>query len=115
MDAIGSDVVTFIRREVVGEDRYGNDVRVDHETDIPGCSFQPMWGQEDVGNLDQVIDRWRLFMPALAVIDQLIDPEAVDRIRVAGLLYEINGKPQPWTDLDGNLDHIMVFCKRVEG
>ena len=115
MDALGADVVTFIRRDLAGVDRYGDDVRVDHETDVGGCSMQPMWGQETVGNLDQVIDRWRLFMPVLALIDQELDPEAVDRVRFRGLLYEINGKPQVWTDLSGNLDHLVLFCKRVEG
>jgi hypothetical protein len=111
---MGVDTVTFIRRDIAGQDRYGNDVTVDIETVVGGCAMQPMWGQEMVTNLDQVIERYQLFLPALAVIDQGLDPEAVDAVRFGGLLYEINGKPQRWI-LDGNVDHIVIFCRRVEG
>lgn len=113
-DVLGADTVIFIRREVAGQDRYGNDVVVDHETTVGGCAMQPMWGQEATGNLDQIVERYRCFMPALALIDQEVDPDAVDAVRFGGLLYEVNGKPQRWV-LDGNLDHFVLFCRRVEG
>ena len=79
-DALGADTVTFIRRELAGTDRHGSDVYVDHEMDIAGCSMQPMWGQEVVGNLDQVIDRWRLFLPALNVTWFRVGPTKADRL-----------------------------------
>ena len=120
MDVLGADTVTFIRRDVAGQDRYGSDVTVDTETTITGCSMQPMWGQENLGNLDQVTDRWQLWISPLALLDQGInpegiDPEAIDAIRFRGLLYEINGKPQFWTTLDGALDNVVLLCRRVEG
>jgi len=114
VDVLGVDTVTFIRREIAGQDRYGNDVKVDHETDVGGCSIQPMWGQETVSNIDQIIERYQLFMPALASIDQGLDPDALDAVRYRGVVYEINGRPQRWL-LDGNVDYFVIFCRRVEG
>lgn len=114
LDVLGGDTVTFIRRDVAGQDRYGDDVTVDHETTVSGCSMQPMWGQETTGTLDQVVERYQCFMPTLALIDQEVDPEAIDALRFEGLLYEVNGRPQRWT-LDGSIDHFVIFCRRVEG
>jgi len=114
VDVAGSDTVTFIRREIAGQDRYGNDVKIDHETVVGGCSMQPMWGQEIVSNIDQAVERYQLYLPALAFIDQGLDPDVIDAIRFGGIVYEINGKPQRWL-LDGNIDHFVIFCRRVEG
>ena len=114
MDACGPDTVVLIKRDVAGQDRYGNDVQVDSEITVPYCGFQPMWGQETVGALDQVTDRYQVFVPGLALTDLEIDPHAVDAIRHHGLLYEVNGEPARHY-LGDEIDHVRIFCRRVTG
>lgn len=114
MDVTGTDTVVLITRELAGTDRYGNDVRVDTEVSVPYCSVQPMWGQETVGQADQVTTRYQLIMPGLALTDLEIDPTAVDAVRYAGRLYEINGEPQTWS-IGGVVDHLVIFLRRSTG
>jgi len=114
MDVIGPDTVTLIHREVAGQDRYGNDVMMATETVVPGCSMQPMWGQESVGAADEVTDRFQLYLPGLALTDLDIDPLVTDAVKFRGITYEVNGEPQPWW-MDGYIHHLVIFCRRSTG
>jgi hypothetical protein len=114
MDICGQDTVILVRREVAGRDRYGSDVLVDHETVVPGCSMQPMWGQESTGRADEITERFMCYVPGLALVDLEIDPNATDAVRFQGVVYEINGEPQPWHD-QGVIDHVVLFCRRSTG
>lgn len=114
MEVCGEDTVTLVRRDVAGTDRYGNDVLIDSETVVPYCSMQPMWGQESTAAADQAIDRFRLYLPGLALTDLDIDPSMIDAIRFHGLLYEINGWGQPWR-WAGVVDHVVFYLRRATG
>ena len=41
--------------------------------------------------------------------------DATSQITWQGIVFEVDGPPRPWTDLDGNGDHIEVACKHWEG
>ena len=114
MDVCGDDTVTLIAREVAGVDQYGNDVTVETETTVPYCSVQPMWGSETIDASDLAVDRFRLYLPGLALTDLSIDPSLLDAVRHGGQVYEINGWAQPWR-IAGVIDHQVIYLRRPTG
>ena len=62
---------------------------------VPGCSVQPVAGEEILLNRDAVVSRWKLFAPLSADITSL------DRIRHNGMDYDIDGSVQDWPDVSG--------------
>lgn len=77
---------------------------------IPGCSVQPIPGDESILGRDSVTSRWNLWAPPAA------DIKSSDRIRHDDVDYEVDGSVQKWTDTTGNgWDHLYVILKRVEG
>lgn len=80
--------------------------------DITNCVFQPIPSEEilrDRTNRDAVISRWRLYTPPLSDITE------IDRVRVDGVVYEVDGFVQRWTGPTGSLAHDELELKRVDG
>lgn len=75
----------------------------------PGWLVQPIDTSAQLGLRDAVIARWRALAPATA------DVAADDRIRHAGVVYEVDGGIEPWATPPGMLQHVEIILKRVEG
>lgn len=75
---------------------------------VPGCSVQPVGGQEVLLNRDAVVSRWTLYAPLGA------DITSVDRIRHNGTDYEVDGSVQNWPDIFG-LGYTACLLRKAVG
>lgn len=106
---IGRQAVTIVHRTDGPPDALGVPAVVETETTVTGCSVQPVSTTEDVSNVDQVVSRWRMFAPAATAFT------ATDGVISDGVLYQVDGDPQIWSDLGGNPHHIECYLKRATG
>jgi len=83
--------VTWLRRQVTGQDAHGNDVTTWVETDIPSCVIAPRATFEDVQARDMAIFGLTLY---ITLPGYPIAPS--DRIRYGGETYEIDGPVARW-------------------
>ena len=106
--------VTRLRGEQTGVDRYNDPVFDTVETDIPGALFAP---ERDSGESVEVGRERVPFKPTLYWLKSHPDIVHTDRIRVDGVVYEVDGIPSAWRDdLSGtDLGGLVVTLKRVEG
>lgn len=74
-----------------------------------GCRVQPVPGAEQLLGRDEVVSRWRLLAPADAPLT------AANRVRWAGVDYEVDGQVQAQPSPTGYLAHIEALLKRVDG
>jgi hypothetical protein len=74
-----------------------------------GCRVQPLPGSEQLLGRDEVVTRWRLLAPADAPLT------STNRIRWAGVDYEIDGSVQAQNSPTGSLAHLEALLKRVDG
>ncbi len=106
----GEDVAIY-RREVIGVDQYGNDVRDFVSTTIPGCVVWPRTSTEYVDARDTVITGITVLIPpAIAVLP-------TDQLLVRGELYDVNALPfdwsqNPWTNSRAG---VQVELRQVTG
>lgn len=113
MTVIGSHTVTVIRPPQ--RDKRGDPVPgTGTETDLDGCSVQPRGGaaptsSEATDLRDTVTTGLVVYVPPGA------DIKATDQVRWKGTVYQVDGDPAVWEDLDAVPDHSEVFLKRVEG
>ncbi len=106
----GEDVA-ISRREVIGVDQYGNDVKETVTTTIPGCVVWPRTSTEYTDERDTVITGITVIFPPGT------DVEAVDAVIVRGDLYEVTGRPfvwaqNPWTNSKAG---VQVELREVTG
>jgi hypothetical protein len=108
--SFATDTVTVIRAARVTErgDEYLDwDDTTEH--DIERCRWQPGGGSELHGRRDGIVTEANLFAPLGADID------ARDRIRFAGVVYDIDGPLKPWRSATGALAHTEIALKIAEG
>ena len=89
----GTDVVTRLRREQTGTDRYGNKVFGVVESVIPELAlFAPkdVIPSQEVGRSPVVVE------PSLYWFKSWPDVVASDRVRVRGVEYEVLATPADW-------------------
>lgn len=105
------ETVTIIRPGPPTRDAYGNDVAGPAaELDVPGCAVAPRTSSEDVQARDQVIEGLTVWMPAGT------DVRPTDRVRRAGVLYEIDGDAGRWSSpFTGFTGPVQVSLSRVTG
>lgn len=111
MLALAVTTVTRLRATVVA-DEYGNtglSWATPSEAPITGCSVQPVPGTEVLDGRNAVVSRWKWFGPRNA------DVRASDRIRHAGVVYDVDGSVQRWDDPAGRLSHSYCLLRRAEG
>lgn len=110
------DTVTIVRPGPPTRDEYGNDVPGPAvETVVPGCGISPRdstgaGSNEIVQGRDTVVAGLLLYAPSGT------DIRATDRVRVAGVLYEVDGQPgvfrSPFT---GSLGPVVAALSLVTG
>lgn len=111
MAPIGRQTVTAVLVTYGTPDNLGVAQKVETQTPITGCSFQPLTTIETLGDVDQVTSHWKLFAPTtvdLTAIAAIITPWD-------GLRYEVDGDPQVWTDYFGRVSHQEVMLRRATG
>lgn len=80
----GGETVTLLRRTISGTDAYGNDRYTTVEVAIAGCAVTFVSSSEQPG---AVADSIAVVMPPGT------DVRPVDRLRVRGLVYQVDGQP----------------------
>jgi hypothetical protein len=105
------ETVTIVRTGTPTQDQYGNDVAGSPtEIDVPGCAVAPRTSNEDVTGRDQVIEGLTVWMPAGT------DVRPTDRVRRAGVLYDIDGDAGAWTSpFTGFAAPVQISLARVTG
>lgn len=111
------DTVTIVRPGApTGEDAYGNDIPgPPTEITVVGCGVAPRDGTGTAGNeitdaRDTVISGLTLFAP------HGTDIRATDRVRVGGVLYEVEGLPGSFrSPLTGSHGPVVVSLELVTG
>jgi hypothetical protein len=104
----GDHVVTVLRASAGSDNPYGNQDRdwtTATETQVTGCSVQPVQGDEVTVGRDTVVSRWRLYAP------DGTDILASDRVRFEGDVYEVDTEVQRW-DFPP-LSHITALLRRA--
>lgn len=84
------ETVTILRRTTSTRDRHGNEVWTYTETDVEGCIVWPTGSTEKTEAQDQASDKITVSCPYGTNVTN------VSRMRVRGLLYDVDGTPSPW-------------------
>lgn len=109
-----SGEAVFVTNAVVGVDDYGNDVRGDVATTIPGCVWWPKSSVEtDIATQDTVDTAMELLIPP----GTGLDPAATDSVILGGLTYTVTGDPFGWlqSPFTGSRAGVQIELKRVTG
>lgn len=105
----GRETITVVHRTNGPPDPLGVPTRVESLRPVSGCSVQPLSTDEELSNVDRVTTRWRLIAPANTALS------VTDAVVSQGLLYEIDGDPQLWTDIRGQPHHLECLLRRATG
>lgn len=105
------ETVTIVRPGPPTEDEYGNSVPGSPtEIDVPGAAVAPRTSTEDVQGRDQVIEGLNVWLPAGTQL------RATDRMRVRGILYDIDGEAGTWSSpFTGFAGPVQASLTRVAG
>lgn len=105
------ETVTIVRPSQATRDEYGNDVAgAPVEILVVGCAVAPSGAGEDVQARDQVSSALTVWMPAGTQVN------ATDKVRVAGVLYDVDGTSRSWTSaFTGLTAPVEVSLTRVRG
>jgi hypothetical protein len=102
--------IGVLTRTVTGQDADGNDVYGDVETPVRGCVVYLASSTERIQGQDLVIDDLVLQAPPGTALTPL------DRVRYAGVIYEVYGKPFAWSSaLTGAKGRVEARLRRVTG
>jgi len=86
-----AQTVTVVKRVKSGTDSFGNDVFTTTQVDVPGA-FNPGTSAELVQGQDLLTVQPSVYLPPGT------DVAAIDAVQVGGLLYEVDGSPNAWTN-----------------
>lgn len=105
------ETVTVIRAGAPTQDDYGNDVPGPNvETPVGGCAVWPRTSSEDVQGRLQVLEGLNVVAPYGT------DVRPHDRVRVRGVLYDVDGDPGEWrSPLTGTQAGVQIALTRVTG
>lgn len=108
---LGGEQVVILRRIASGQDRRHNDRYTTVEVPVDGCAVRPLASQERAtGSRDQTVDTIEVTLPPDT------DVERNDRLRVRGLVYDVDGTPEQVKDpMTGARPGVRVIGKRVTG
>lgn len=108
---LGGETVAILRRVAAGEDRYGNARYRIVETWVEGCAVRVLSADEraqDGGS--RLVDTIEVVFPPDT------DLTANDRLRVRGLVYEVDGRPDEQHEpMTGAKPGVRVVARRVSG
>lgn len=109
------ETVTLVRPP--GRDQYGDPLPgTGTETDYHSCAVWPRDGNAAGGN-ENTDFRNTVIIGLMVLVPPGADVEPTDRMRVRGVLYEVDGEPGVWgpSPLTGTEAGVQVALKRVEG
>lgn len=108
-----TETVTRIRAGAsVGTDAFGVPIPgSDVETDITGALFAPGGTSEPV----EVGREATVSAPTLYFRDARPDFVRTDRVRVRGVVYELDGDPADWRNGDSHVGGLVVTLRRAGG
>ena len=112
---IWGDTVTLVRREVVGQDAYGNDVDGEVREELSGVAWQPVDSTETrTQQRDQLLAHFRLYIRGFHDLSGL---DAVEYVcPAAGVIRaEVHGRPEVFRSASGRIDHTAVSLRDIEG
>lgn len=103
------ETITVIRPPA--KDKFGDPVAGSAaETAVPGCAFWPRTTTELLNGQNTLIEGLDVFFPPGT------DVRATDRLRITGLIYEVDGDPGVWrSELTGTDAGIQASATRVTG
>lgn len=84
--------VTFVHRQLTGEDQYGNDVYGKTNVDVPGCVVAPGNTSENFQGTLQITSDVTVYTPAGTTVDL-----PVDQMIINGVTYNVVGNPNNWS------------------
>ncbi|WP_231984725.1 hypothetical protein [Mycobacterium sp. 852014-52144_SCH5372336] len=93
-------------------DRNGYPTQIRTETDVHGCLFRPIDVDEKAGLFEIATEVWKATCPPEPVA---LAATAAGEVKHVGLTYQIIGGVQPFYDLDGEIRHVAVVCRRQVG
>ena len=104
------ETVVLLRRTQSGRDRYHNDTYTTTEVPVAGCAVSQTQSVEDDSR------GTRVTVTATVVLPPGTQVAATDRIRVRGLVYDIDGKPQMLDDPQATTPPaVQVRIRRTSG
>lgn len=113
--ALGGELVVILRRIRGDLDRYNNRRYVTETVEVPGAAVRPLASTESTGSSlgagrDQTIDTVEVIFPPGTEIT------SNDRMRIRGLVYEVDGTPTDLHDsMTGADPGVKAIGKRVKG
>lgn len=105
----GRDTITVVHRTAGTPDNLGVPAKIETRRQVAGCSVQPLGTDELLSDVDRVITRWKLYAPAATALT------TADAVESNGLLYEVDGDPQVWSDTRGVPHHLECLLRRATG
>jgi len=109
---LGGQTVELLHAPLLAPDRYGATRRdwgnATHEY-VEGCAVQPISATEGDVDREYANTHWRVYIPGD------VDLESADRMRIDGVLWEVDGNPAKFVDEDLYVDHVEADIKRVTG
>lgn len=112
---IWGDTVTLIRREVVGQDVYGNDVEGETREELSGVAWQTVDATEThISQRDQLLAHFRVYIRGFFDVTGLDAVEYTCPAR--GLIRaEVHGRPEVHRSATGRLNHTAVSLREIQG
>jgi hypothetical protein len=109
--ALGGETVEVLHRVADGEDRYHNIKYRTVTTVVTAAAVRPLSSNEkDAGGRAQTVDAIEVVLPPGTEVS------ANDRLRVRGLVYEVDGTPEAEHDpMTGTEPGVRVVAKRHSG
>ena len=110
----GEQTITFPTRTGTGTfNELGEEITTVSEVSVPGCRHRPLSAEETPVSLTDVGTQiWKSTCPP---VDAAVTAKTAGTLRVGGVVYEIVGGAQPFTDMSGVMFKVTILSKIQEG
>jgi hypothetical protein len=104
----GSQTVTLVDLTFGDPDKFGVKEKIPASTDVAGCLFRPLSGEEIVSDTDVIITPYKCTAPP---VDAALAADATWELVYSGQTFRITSvEPKP--DFSGAIDHVTIICER---
>ena len=105
-------VVTFSRSGAV--DNLGIQPEIPVEVEVEGVHFRPLSATEtaEISEIDIETQVWKLTADPVAAV---LNADTTAYIRYNGDTFTVVGGAQPFTDLEGEIDHVTILVQKQVG